>query len=310
MCVVLAGIAFMFYLLTILIIFRFSSLFRFWLSLEFNIVILILLNILYRDADSDGLGFGIEYFLVQSLGSLVLLFSSVDRSFVLGEGWIWLLFLAILIKIGFFPFHTWFYRIVGNTRWVVFVLILTLHKIPLFLILCAVWSDLLLLLLGVRIVYGSLKLISRADLGSLLVRSSIYMGLWTLLFFSVSTFLGLFFTLCYMLVLLSFSYDFHTELALGRVPLMLPFYALVSFLVGLPPLPSFFIKYIAVISVWGMGRVFLVFLWVFTLISTIGYLKFLFNRLNFNFMGVYSGSDVSKTIFFFVFTFLGSILLF
>ena len=68
-----------------------------FLCLEGSIVIFIIL--MYYDKCS--VDFCMKYFIVQSVGSVVFLFSYLN----MGDPYLFLIFFSILIKLGLFPFH-------------------------------------------------------------------------------------------------------------------------------------------------------------------------------------------------------------
>lgn len=70
------------YVLSIIFMIRFSCLRRFWVAIELNILIFILVVLFHEVNDNRLSRFRINYFLIQSFGSLIMLAVSLERSLV------------------------------------------------------------------------------------------------------------------------------------------------------------------------------------------------------------------------------------
>lgn len=179
------------------------------------------------------------YFLVQLFSRFnVLLFYLFPNTFLFTS--------SLLLKFGFFPFHSWF--ISSSYRFPNFILFLsaTLHKLPFFFALYLFsmpTNYVMLLVTGIltTILIG-LTALSSVDTRLLLVLSSVANNTWLLLA-SFSLISLLFYSVFYSLSVLFTLMSMHsfTKVPFNSVPLLVN-------LSGLPPLPIFLPKMFIVCS--------------------------------------------------------------
>jgi len=123
-------------IISTIIVISSTNIFIIWISLELNIfsfVPLLISKSTYNETETS-----INYFLAQSLGSTIFLFSifSLIRLHLFIKFNTILITISILLKIGTFPCHYWFPTTIEKTRWVNCLILSTWQKIaPLFIIL-------------------------------------------------------------------------------------------------------------------------------------------------------------------------------
>nr|VFU78786.1 NADH dehydrogenase subunit 2 [Proasellus ibericus] len=149
--------------------------FSVWLGLEINLLSFLPIMLLSSPLAGEG---GLKYFLVQALGSLLILETSLSW-FMAPHSY--LLFAAPLaLKLGAAPFHFWLPDVMKALPWRVNLILLTIQKTgPLYLLSVASASYKLPLLIAsvFSVVVGSLGGLNEMDLRKLMAFSSIsHMG--------------------------------------------------------------------------------------------------------------------------------------
>lgn len=263
--------------------FCFDSLELIWIVIEILTFLLIGLIFIQGYTSRSILG-AVVYFITQSIFSMVLLRllflfrgSSID-DFFLSFG----VLSVVFIKLGSFPFHSWYYSSVYSFPSFLLVLSLTFHKTSLLYIVnvflqlsgdlvTVTYIFIVLMLLNILLL-GSASL-SCTDVRSLLITTSLANNSWLLLTSFSNLRVTLLFTTVYFFFL---SFSLYGGLYLST-------FSLVT-LRGLPPLPIFFIK---ILTLWAVITnalstpnmfLFLCLVILFTLLVAISYLRFTFSR--------------------------------
>jgi len=220
----------LFYLISILVLFRSSRWLNIWVFLELNLVCLFLV---FRDIIIF-LEFMIKYYIVQVVSSLLLFY-------LLVFGGSTSVIFVLLLKIGAPPFQVWLLRgiyILNNT---LLFLVFIYQKFFLLLMLF-LWGSFLLFWGFIRCFFACLLVIAVTSLKYLLIGSSLFQLGLILVFFNLSLKLFLLFYLFYALffILLVFNCS------------LIYFFIYI----GLPISPIFYIKWVFVsllrriISLW------------------------------------------------------------
>lgn len=258
-----------------------SRFYYFWLLIE--LMALLLIGISYT-IFTNGVSQLIVYFLLQSLSRFTILLSY----FVVSP---FLLSVSLLLKLGMFPFLTWYLNTVSRFPNFIFWLTGTLHKLPPLLLLLQ-----FKLQIEVHLLWGSvmittfisgLIMLSTRDFRYLLVSSSVGNNSWFLLSEQVNYFIffTFFVTYAFFLYLLVSSSGSLTKpvVFLNRVspsPKGKCWFYLIC-LSGLPPFPLFFIKMLVILNLFLMSSLtylFLLFLFLNCFIVA-GYLNFLLTSI-------------------------------
>lgn len=225
---------FIFYALTLLNFLNSSSLLVSWILLELNILRFCVLLFFYLENFARIL----YYFLVQRLGSFIMLFYLIFRD-QRSSSFSIVFIVALALKLGFFPFQFWFYNVSSAFTIFSFFILLTWQKVPGMVVLFNSYREALLILFVINGVFGSAIVFFSSNLVSLLVSSSIYIGYWNMVIY------------CFYPSIFFYFYVFYVAtLALGffccspyfSSYVYRRFLVLAFFLIGLPPFNIFFMK--------------------------------------------------------------------
>nr|YP_009108333.1 NADH dehydrogenase subunit 2 [Tenuibranchiurus glypticus]AIU94544.1 NADH dehydrogenase subunit 2 [Tenuibranchiurus glypticus] len=232
-----------------------TSWFIAWLGLELNLISFLPLissktNLLSSEA-------ALKYFLIQALGSAIIIFSTTLPSMTSNLP-LTFLALALLLKMGAAPLHFWFPQIMEGMNWFYSTLLMTLQKLaPMFLIsylttnlLC--WTTISLSAASSAII-GALGGLNQSSLRKILAFSSINHMSWMLFSMLINeTSWVIYFTLYALItssitMLFSFLQAYYFSNLINPHCLLLPkttsMLALFS-LGGLPPFSGFLPKWI------------------------------------------------------------------
>lgn len=276
----------------ILLFINSSTFFTFWILLEINTIIFILIIYLFNLKEnflsSESCFF---YFLLQSITSLLIIWTfSIESFFNFGRFMTLirdiLLGISIAFKLRIYPFRFWFYEISKIIDSYSFVILITIQKIPLFLIRTLISSLFLNFLIIINLIVGSVFLIFRKNLKDLFIRSSIYNVFWFVLFIKFDYKLFIIFYLMYSIFILIlaiikiFKVNFYFK-TLNQFLFIIVFFI---FSVGLPPSGIFFIKYYFFLNFLIKTLNVLIFIILFRIVTVIlGYLIFFYNSFFFKF---------------------------
>lgn len=286
------------YVWTLLGLFFFGSSFLYWVMLELNMTLFILLisdlNLNTRK------NICLFYFLIQSLGSFLFLYGVLlDDVFKIIYATT-----GLTLKLGLFPLYFWVYKISISLTSFNFTILITYQKLfGLYYLFMFFYSYVIIdyLIVSNAIVGCYLIYISK-NLKEILISSSIYNSLFFILLYHMNFEILVIFVICY------FSFLF----LLVRMKLCDRLYYYITFIVFLcrfPPLRPFFIK-IFLLSNWFTLMRFScsVIFWFATFLSSCFYLKFCYSYLNLG-PSLYDGFRRSSftfliiSVFFFFFLF-------
>lgn len=224
---------------SILIIIYRGSWLLFWFILELNMLLFIINTIvsnkLIDKLDSMRLFF---YFVFQTLSSFMLLVrvrSSQYSSSFMRE---LLLVITFIFKIGLFPLHFWIFKLSILLSRLIFVLLMTVQKIPYILVLFSLERDIVYLFIIINIIGGLIYMYKRGGPKEITISSAIYGVIWVFFIFKYSITIFLLYISNYLLTLI-FLADPTKRSILGKELSTLIIFFIFS---GLPPFTFFFLK--------------------------------------------------------------------
>ena len=231
--------------------------------------------------------------MVQRIASLWFLFRILLFSFKLYVTQV-IVLLRIIIKLGVFPFHGWFFRIISTAAWKFFFLFSTLQKFIPLIILRNVLFPSILMVMTIGLTLGFILSIGTSFLSARLVLtlSSLNNVRWILLRLQRRTTFWLIYIRLYMVLLIPVT-GFLSSLSLPYSGLFfssntsvrekLLFSSCVFSLGGLPPFLGFFNKFIIIKLILNQVRLFLV---ILIILSSL-FLLFYYMRLVFSSLRAY-----------------------
>jgi len=233
-----------------------------WLGLEINLIAFIPVIICgSNDIDSEG---AIKYFLVQALGSCIILFCYFI--FIRFFNYIpyinlynYIIIFSLILKIGIFPFHHWLPQVINRVRWFVCFLLSVVQKIaPSFIICYSIYGcrrSLILLIGSLGSLFGGINGLNQRQLRIILSYSSIgHLG-WILCSIYFSFYVFFYYYLVYSFI----SFSLIILLVIFPIKVIninsfnyIPFFFFLSLslcflsLSGLPPFLGFYSKLLVV----------------------------------------------------------------
>lgn len=234
--------------LTTLITFFINNILSIWFIIELNFLCFV--RIIRHDLNKHNTNGNIYYFLVQSLGRVLILISSL--SFLISRNFLFeFIFVVFLIlKLGGAPFQFWYLKLIQKLGWTNIWLMSAWQKLIPLLIIKIARLDYLIIFGGLRVISGRLNNLNQKKIKKILGLSSIFSLGWVLLSISQRK-IWLIFMLGYSIVLgmllnslkrlsccaidnlenLNFSVIFYSVFFLGLLIIR-----------GIPPFIIFYIK--------------------------------------------------------------------
>jgi len=203
---------------------------------------------------------GVIYFLIQSLGSYIFLYSnflyfSLSYNFII---------LALLIKLASAPLHKWLIKVTSGLDWFTIFLLLTIQKIipiiALFLILNLNLTKFLFFFLVISSLFGCLGGIGQRSLRIIISYSSVRHLSWIIRIIYISRFYWLKYFIIYSLILFNVLISIYkNKIYRLRQLFGIDFNSIILFfsLGGLPPFLGFFIKVIVINSLINLNYYFI-----------------------------------------------------
>lgn len=267
---------------------------RAWIILEINILRFI--PIIIATKSNQETEASIKYFLSQALGSILILlgirilYQPISQIIP-----IWVITVAILIKLGIAPCHFWYPSVIASLSWTNCIILSTWQKLaPLSLLIITLYKTqsrtLIIITAGINALIGGILGINQTHLRPLLAYSSIGHIGWitSILAINKYTFCIIYFIIYSIIVLPIFiimntinSKTIKTlhNLFKNNVVLVFAIAILILSLAGVPPLTGFIPKLIIIIKLIETNYTVLVFLLLGTYINLYYYLNISFNIL-------------------------------
>nr|YP_010016877.1 NADH dehydrogenase subunit 2 [Scorpiops tibetanus]QOJ45408.1 NADH dehydrogenase subunit 2 [Scorpiops tibetanus] len=234
-----------------------SSWFIAWLGLEVNL--LSILPLMSSEKTKSSSESCIKYFLVQSMASLLILFSSVFVFYSSLMGGPDLIFVGLCMKLGVAPFHFWFPIVMEGVNWLNCAILMTWQKLaPLFLMS---FVNLFVLVIILTSLVGSFGGFNQISVSKILAFSSISHVGWMLAGMIVSVSISIMYFFVYFLMSLLIVFVFNSSKlfyinqlsCMSTVLKLMILFSLLS-LGGMPPFLGFFPKWFVIEKLlWGAG---------------------------------------------------------
>jgi len=271
-----------------------------WLIMELNLIRFI--PIILSSNQNTETEASVKYFLVQAVGSALLLISSyvIFFSFNISNFFNTTLLLALLLKLGSFPTFFWFPSVIACIRWSRRLILSTWQKIaPIILISITLTSfniEILALVAGINSLVGGIIGINQTNLRKLLAYSSINHIGWIIriLYINIPIFCIIYFCI-YVLLVTPIFYIIITRSTLNQSANIinkckthqLTLIILLLSLAGLPPLTGFLPKLCIIIILISYNSILLIILIIGSLLTLYFYLILAISIININSISFY-----------------------
>ena len=235
-----------------------------WLGMEINLLGFIILLTFNRSNERS-----LKYFVVQSLGSVIFIRSSLLIE--INKNWtvILLLVVSLILKLGAAPFHIWIPIIAENINKYQLLFLLTWQKLaPLYILFSISQKKRVYVFAFISLIIGAVGSINELRTYTLLVYSSINHTGWILLIVVTNEFIRILYIFIYSLLIVNVIYYINSKNRIitwftNNKNRKIFFFNLLS-LGGLPPFTGFIIKWILIIEVYSILNIFINFIAILT----------------------------------------------
>nr|YP_011011067.1 NADH dehydrogenase subunit 2 [Cymoninus sechellensis]WPW49235.1 NADH dehydrogenase subunit 2 [Cymoninus sechellensis] len=157
-----------------------------WMGMEMNLMFFI--PLISKNKNMKSSQAMMIYFMTQSIGSMILLFSILVNSTIMISPVMMeeitksMLMISLLIKLGVAPFHNWYLEVLFNLKWIEALILMVWQKIAgLFILSNIIMNNMIYIMIMITTFIGAIGGINISSLMKLLGYSSInHMG-WILL---------------------------------------------------------------------------------------------------------------------------------
>nr|UEP16606.1 NADH dehydrogenase subunit 2 [Botanophila rubrifrons] len=267
-----------------------------WMGLEINLLSFIPLMSDNKLMSTEA---SLKYFLTQTLGSTILLFSitllmmnlnSMSINFIK-----MMMFSSLLLKSGSAPFHFWFPNVMEGLSWINALILMTWQKIaPMILISYILFKPMVIMSVILSSLIGAMGGLNQTSLRKLMAYSSINHLSWMMIamysnnqlwinYFMIYTFLT--FSMIFMFNIFKLSH-INQLFSLFFNNKYLKFMLLMNLLSmgGLPPFLGFYPKFLVIQSLTINNQLFLLFfMLLMTLITLYFYLRLCYSTFMLNY---------------------------
>nr|UNS18827.1 NADH dehydrogenase subunit 2 [Ixodes ovatus] len=291
--------------------------FSLWMTLEMNMMIYIPIMNSKNFLSSNSM---LYYYIIQSLSSSMFFMSSLMSTILLNQIFNYIIIIAMMIKLGSAPFHSWYPQISEGLNYTPFFILSTLQKIIPLYIISIFQNNLIIMFIMFSSLMGSLGGLNQTSLKKILAFSSISHMAWIMSLIFIDQNFWMIYFIIYSIILLKIINILNKNNLLLIINLnsmkmsMFDKISLFSFILslgGLPPFLGFFSKWVAVMLITKKFILILVLLIISSLINLYFYMRCMFPLiLNMNIIMKSHNLMTSHVLmYFFIINFSGIILI-
>lgn len=282
-------------ILSILIIITASNWVILWIRIEINLIVFI--PLILSTQTSYELEAATKYFLIQTIGSSIILISIFILNSLRSHISPPLFISRLVLKIGGAPFHYWVPQVLNSIRWINIIIISTLQKLgPIIIIInmsTLITTSSIITLAILNAAIGSIMGINQTQLRPLIAYSSITHLGWifasaltsitlTIIYFSIYSITTLLFIAPIIKINKYSTNNFNLSITISNNQTLITTIRFLS-LGGIPPLLGFIPKWIIICSLIHKSPILLLILILSSLLRLFYYLKIVFaSTLNSN----------------------------
>nr|QUB07007.1 NADH dehydrogenase subunit 2 [Cassidinae sp. N35] len=243
-------------LLSTLITISSYSWFMMWLGVEINMMSMIPIMLKKNNIYSSEAS--LKYFLVQSLGSTVLMFSlMLMESMMFLDYSMMIVQTSLIMKLGMVPFHSWLPEVMEGLTWLNCLIMLTWQKISPMMMLMMLSKNSLLIILSIisSSLISGIQGLNQISLRKIMTYSSINHMSWMMMSLMSSTYVWMIYFLIYsisnlnlILVFNSMKISVINQINSLKMNKYWKIMILMNFLSlgGMPPMIGFFPKWLTI----------------------------------------------------------------
>nr|QKY63791.1 NADH dehydrogenase subunit 2 [Triatoma barberi] len=256
-----------------------------WMGLEMNLISFI--PLLYKSKNMSSSESCMIYFLIQSLGSILMLISvlinsSIVISPIMGEELVNMaLLLSMMIKLGVPPFHFWFPEILEKMSWMNCTILMTWQKIaPLCVMSYMINSTILPLIIALSTITGAIGGLNQTSLRKILGYSSISHLGWMIACMKFNNEFWLKYLIIYSIIIMMMTsmFDSYSSFFINQVINSSPSFMEKSLIIilfmslgGLPPFIGFLPKLLVIQSMINSNSTMIMFIMIMSILITLFY---------------------------------------
>nr|UPL65286.1 NADH dehydrogenase subunit 2 [Appolonius crassus] len=230
-----------------------------WMGLEINLMSFI--PLIYKTNNIKSSESSIIYFLAQSIGSMIMIFSIMLNPFItlkiMNEMNNIILMMAILLKLGAAPMYMWFVNMMTNMHWKEMFLLMTWQKIsPMYILSMMSNNKWMYLMIILSTIMGAIGGMNMTSLNKIMAYSSInHMGWMMMLTMMQSSWIKYLIVYSIILLMMCMFFNYYNYYNIGQVmnksSSLIEKYTCSSMLLsmgGLPPFLGFLPKWMTIQS--------------------------------------------------------------
>nr|UPL65442.1 NADH dehydrogenase subunit 2 [Geocoris pallidipennis] len=265
-----------------------------WMGMEMNLMSFI--PFIYKKKEKKTAQAMMIYFLVQSMGSMIILFSILMNKMIhinFMSITSYLIIIGIMLKLGAAPFHNWFPEVVSNLGWIENLILMTWQKIaPMILLSNFINKDILLINIILSSMVGAIGGLNTTSLRKIMAYSSINHMSWMFLMMLMQTQWVLYLLIYTLMLITTFIYFqdkkmFYLNQVNSKTESILEKYMISSIMLsmgGLPPFLGFLPKWMVINSMINSNMMMLMLFMLAMSLLTLFY----YMRIMSSFMLIYS----------------------
>nr|YP_010698189.1 NADH dehydrogenase subunit 2 [Aphrophora memorabilis]WCH58170.1 NADH dehydrogenase subunit 2 [Aphrophora memorabilis] len=154
-----------------------------WLGLEINLISFI--SLMYMNSNNLTPESSMKYFIIQSMGSSILLMGIILNSLKMNENMM-IMMMGLLMKLGAAPFHMWMISMMESLNWAKCLILSTWQKIATLMLMSYIINQLVMISVLLSLIMGALGGINQLSIKKMMAYSSINNLGWIIMSMTIS----------------------------------------------------------------------------------------------------------------------------
>nr|YP_007317454.1 NADH dehydrogenase subunit 2 [Callitettix versicolor]ACD77277.1 NADH dehydrogenase subunit 2 [Callitettix versicolor]ATF28565.1 NADH dehydrogenase subunit 2 [Callitettix sp.EMHAU-15090607] len=171
-----------------------------WMSLEINLISFI--SLMYMKLNYYTSESSMKYFIIQSMGSSIMLLGIIMSSLKMNNNSI-IMLTGLMIKLGVAPFHLWVIGMMESLNWMNCLILLTWQKIATLMLMSYIINKTLTINASLSLIMGAIGGINQLSIKKIMAYSSINNMGWIIMSMMISMKLWMNYFIIYSMMLSS-----------------------------------------------------------------------------------------------------------